>query len=91
MDTSISIADECYETGAMAGSPVGTCINCGNEICENIENVCNCPEDCIGKNKSNFSNIDEFCQSDPWDRTFSKVCENEIEGFPLCELCTSLQ
>ena len=88
MDTSISIADKCYATGAMAGSPVGTCINCGNGVCEDIESVCNCPEDCSGKNKSDFLSIEDFCQSGPWNRTYSKVCENEIKGFPICDLCT---
>lgn len=36
MDTRFSIADECYETGLPAGSPIGTYINCGNGICEDI-------------------------------------------------------
>ena len=89
MDTSISIADECYATGAMAGSPVGTCINCGNGICEDIEGVCSCSEDCSGKNKSDFLSIEDFCQSESWNRTFSNVCINEINGFPICDLCTS--
>jgi len=48
MDTRISIAGTCYETGMTAGNPVGTCLNCGNGVCESIENVCNCPEDCSG-------------------------------------------
>lgn len=25
------------------------CTKCGNGICENIENACNCPEDCFNK------------------------------------------
>jgi len=86
-DTSISIADECYETGLPAGFPVGTCINCGNEICEDIENPCNCPEDCAGKNKSHFSSIEEFCQSEDCNQTFSEACEDIIEDFPICKLC----
>lgn len=88
-DTRISIADECYETGLLAGSPVGTCINCGNGICEDIENPCNCPEDCKGKNKSDFLSIGEFCQSEDWSQTFSEACEEIIKDFPICELCIS--
>lgn len=87
MDTSISIADECYQTGLLAGSPIGTCINCGNGICEDIENPCNCPEDCKGKNKSDFLSIEEFCQSERWIQTFSEACEEIIKDFPICELC----
>src|SRR3989344_7546254 len=60
MDTSISIADKCYETGLVAGSPVGTCINCGNGVCEDIENPCNCYKDCVGKGKSNYLTVEEF-------------------------------
>ncbi len=86
-DTSISITDECYETGVPAGLPVGTCINCGNEICEDIEGVCNCLEDCKGKNKSDFFSIEEFCQSEDWNQTLSKACEETIRSFPICELC----
>ena len=86
-DTSISIADECYETGVPAGLPVGTCINCGNEICEDIEDICNCLEDCKGKNKSDFLSIEEFCQSEDWNQTFSEACEGTIKDFPMCELC----
>ncbi len=86
-DTSISIADECYETGLLAGSPIGTCINCGNMVCEDIENPCNCPEDCVGKSKSDFLSIEEFCQGESWSQTFSEACEETIRGFPLCELC----
>lgn len=85
-DTSISIADECYETGLVAGSPIGTCINCKNGICEEIENPCNCLQDCTGKNKSTYKTVQEFC-----DEGYSKYCFNEemIEelNLSLCKLC----
>ena len=87
LDTSISIADVCYETGLLAGAPVGTCINCGNGICEDIENPCNCPEDCKGKNKSNFLSIEEFCQSTSWNQTFSKACQKGYIDLPICKFC----
>ena len=86
-DTSISVADECYETGIPSGLPVGTCIKCGDGICGDIENPCNCPDDCIGKDKSDFPSIEECCQSNDWNQTFSKACEETIKDFQLCELC----
>jgi len=86
-DTSISIADECYETGLPAGFPIGTCINCGNGVCEDIENPCNCPEDCKGKNKSDFLSIEEFCQSEAWSQTLSGACQEGIIDLPICRLC----
>jgi len=45
-DTREVVNGECVETGMVSGWPVGTCLNCGNSVCEDIENVCNCPEDC---------------------------------------------
>jgi len=87
-DTRISIADECYDTGLAAGYPVGTCINCGNDICEDIETLCNCPEDCAGKNKSDYLTVGEFCQSTFWNQTISGACEEDIiKDSPICELC----
>ncbi len=86
-DTRVSIADECYETGLVSGSPVGTCINCGNGICEDIEGVCNCPEDCVGKNKSQYATTEEFCSNDYW----REQCNIEgIRDFPACKLCFQL-
>ena len=87
MDTRVSIADECYETGLLAGSPVGTCIKRGDGICGDAESPCNCPEDCKGKNKSNFSSAEEFCQSNYWKISLSKTCEETIKDFPICKLC----
>jgi hypothetical protein len=46
MDTRIVENGICVESGLVSGNPVGTCINCGNGVCESIENVCNCPQDC---------------------------------------------
>ena len=83
-DTSISIADYCYETGLLSGNPVGTCINCGNRICEDIESPCNCPEDCLGKNESTYNTIQEFC-----DEGFDSFCQEEALALDLdlCKLC----
>lgn len=58
MDTRKIVDGKCVETGALSGNPVGTCLNCGNRICEDIETICNCPTDCSEnetetKNKTN--------------------------------------
>ena len=37
--------DECNFTGIIGGTPI--CSDCGNGRCEEWENKCNCPEDCI--------------------------------------------
>jgi len=92
-DTRFSIADICYEVGLPSESNIGLCIKCGDGICENHlnynENPCNCPEDCAGKNKSMFQNIEEFCQSNDWKMSLSKACEEQepIKGSLICELC----
>lgn len=46
MDTRRAENGVCVETNLVAGSPIGTCINCGDGICGKYENVCNCPQDC---------------------------------------------
>ncbi len=83
MDTEISIADTCYETRLMGGSPIGTCINCGNEVCEDIENPCNCPDDCVGEGKSDYLTTEEFCEEGN-----DIYCSSEEAMYlPLCKLC----
>ncbi len=83
MDTSISVADKCYATELLAGYPVGTCINCGNKVCESIENPCNCPADCVGIGKSTYKTVNEFCQNG-----YSKYCLSLMDS-ELCSLCPS--
>jgi hypothetical protein len=46
MDTRQVVDAKCIATGLMAGSPVGTCIKCGDGVCGRSENICNCPQDC---------------------------------------------
>jgi len=90
-DTRFSIADACYEVGSPSESNMGLCIKCGDGVCENHltynENPCNCPEDCAGKGKSMFSSIEDFCQSNDWNLSLSKACEETIKDSPICELC----
>lgn len=86
MDTRISIGDECYTTMMTAGAPYGICINCGNGICEDIENVCNCPEDCGNGENSQYSTGGEFCEKE-WE-IWKEACEiTPMKDFPICDLC----
>ena len=52
MDTREVTNGVCVETGRLAGSPVGTCIKCGDGVCGNKENLCNCPADCNASQSS---------------------------------------
>jgi hypothetical protein len=87
-DARISIDETCYETGLAKGAPVGRCINCGNEVCEGQESVCNCEQDCDSGINSDFGTIDEFCRSERWEEMIH-VCEEQpgMEDLPLCALC----
>jgi hypothetical protein len=85
MDTRISIGDECYATGMLAGSPTGVCINCGNGICETKEDVCNCAEDCQNSQNSDYSSIEDFCESPKWEQ-ISDECETYLD-LEICNLC----
>ena len=91
MDTRISIEDNCYNTGLLSGSPIGTCIKCGDGICGENENPCNCSVDCIGKNKSDYLTIEDFCESDFWINLSDNYnnCENNssMVNTELCKLC----
>ena len=86
MDTRISVADKCYQTGLASGYPVGTCINCGDNVCSEYENPCNCPQDCVNQNKSDFNSIAEFCQSTNFKDLCQKTYTNDYAK-DLCNLC----
>jgi len=82
---SVSVADECYWTGTETGYPGGVCSDCGNGVCEDVESVCGCTEDCIGKGKSSYDTIQEFC-----DDGYERYCGDVPEGMELelCNLCS---
>jgi hypothetical protein len=82
MDTRISVAGHCYGTGKLAGSPIGTCINCGNGVCEEIENICNCPKDC--PEKSDYKTVKEFCDK-YWKPSITEKCESDFSD--MMEIC----
>lgn len=88
LDLRISIGDTCYNTGNASVLSTGRCINCGNGICENFENVCNCEQDCAGGLNSDYGTIDEFC-SEYWTDAMARKCEElpEMRDLPICDLC----
>jgi len=87
MDTRISIGDECYDTMMESGSPIGTCINCGNGVCEDIENICNCPDDCSAEN-SEYVTVEDFCDALVGVKTgLTSMCKEDFFDLPLCKLC----
>jgi len=86
---SVSVADECYWAGTKSGAPILTCSDCGNGICEDVESVCGCAEDCIGKELSTYNTLEEFC-----DEGYEFYCSNIPEGYSpedfgleICALC----
>ncbi len=85
LDTRISIAGECYKSEMLAGSAVGTCINCGNGACEKVEDVCNCPEDCAGVfENSDYFGFEGFCED------YEEECRSEpMKDFEICKPCQS--
>jgi hypothetical protein len=92
MDTRISIADQCYQTMSMGGNPVGTCIKCGNGICEDDsiyrETVCNCPEDCTNATNSDYTSVEEFCTTMVGTNgSLAKICGEDHFDLPICKLC----
>jgi len=86
MDTSISIGNECYDTMMESGYPVGTCINCGNGVCEDIEDVCNCSSDCNAEN-SQYVTVENFCSDYVGVKTGLTTMCKEDSFLPLCKLC----
>ncbi len=86
MDTRISVAGNCYETGKVAGSPVGTCIACGDGVCSKLEDVCNCPKDCVGGKNSDYKTLEEFCFSSEW-AGMQPHCNEDTLIKDLCSIC----
>lgn len=62
VDARFSIVDECFESGLVSGWPVGTCLNCGDGVCSELENPCNCLADCSGGVNATYSSVQEFCE-----------------------------
>ncbi|MAH07074.1 hypothetical protein CMI38_02380 [Candidatus Pacearchaeota archaeon] len=83
----ISVFDECYWNGSLSSSSSGICSECGNGVCEDIESVCSCPTDCVGKGRSDYSTVEEFC-----DNGFNQYCVNQTFNLSdrLCGLCNDI-
>jgi len=80
---SLSIADKCYWSGTETGFPGGVCSNCGDGICQDVESVCGCSQDCTGKGKSTFATIKDFC-----DNGYNQTCDNSFsDELEVCGLC----
>ena len=64
------------------------CIKCGNDLCEELENVCNCPEDCSGAENSDFSDVTAFCEEYLGTATaIGGICQENLSSLNVCELC----
>ncbi|MDP2924937.1 MAG: hypothetical protein Q8N99_01050 [Nanoarchaeota archaeon] len=51
------------------------CSDCGNNVCENWENICNCPEDCLtGCRNTNISLCNMSCKKDGDCKFADYVC-----------------
>lgn len=89
-DGYISIADECYYTASGGSLEGGKCSDCGNGVCEAVESVCGCPEDCEGKGRFDYETVDEFCD-EHW--SVSNVTQTRCETWeifvdnPICDIC----
>lgn len=86
-----SIEDKCYEhpSNRVSSRPQDfICSNCGNGICEDVESVCSCSEDCVGKEKSDYKSIQEFCGSSK-SKVETQGCEEKYaKEMPICKLCS---
>jgi len=89
MDTSISIGGECYGTMMLSGNPVGTCIPCGDGVCDDMEDVCSCPDDCKDGKNSRYATVEEFCEEMVGSSLLRSCEEDWFVGIerPICQLC----
>jgi len=82
-----SVADICYYPAIAGGWEVGTCVDCGDGSCDEHETVCNCAEDCVDKEKSDYNAVEEFCAADT-DHCKGNFIEPKIKK--LCEMCVEV-
>lgn len=70
---SISDSAECQQ---LKGGPFLTCLPCGNGVCDEHENGCNCPEDCNCAGKGEFANPPNLS----WETDYSDTCCLGLKG-----------
>lgn len=87
---SLCINNQSYTLNIETGlPPIGVCSNCGNGVCEEVENACVCPTDCFNK-QMDFASINEFCDREDGYRYYC----TDRNGYPLdnppslCNMCT---
>ncbi|MBD3300713.1 MAG: hypothetical protein GF347_05170, partial [Candidatus Moranbacteria bacterium] len=86
LDTTLSIADTCYDTNSLPGSPQKICLDLNNGTCSAWENPCNSPSDCQGGQNADFADENQFCASS----TYTNLCgdvNNPERPQELCSLC----
>ena len=81
---SVSVAGRCYSSGTESGAPILICSDCGNGVCEDVESVCGCSEDCASVGVSDFESVQAFCEEG-----YERYCDRLPEGMELdlCGLC----
>lgn len=82
-DTRVIKEGKCVETGRVSGAPVGTCLNCGNGICEGKENICNCPKDCGNSTcicTEEYAPVCGVFKSNENKKTYSNACFAKCAG-----------
>ena len=85
MDSRVSVMGKWYSTGLLKGSPIVTCINCGDGTCKSPETVCNCPKDC--PTKSEYDSVEAFCEAYGGHAT-EQNCENaNMKENAICDFC----
>lgn len=87
----ISVEGKCYkdfyEFGLNTFGKERLCVNCGDGICGDGEDFCNCQEDCKDKSVSDYKTRKEFCDLE-WNEEsiYFKKCQEGDRSF-LCEFC----
>lgn len=84
---SLMIGDNCYGLGISIDSLSNICRSslCGDGECQEPEDFCSCPEDCVGMERPDYKTIQEFCISDKYEVFCLDNQDNS--DLELCNLC----
>lgn len=83
-DTRVSVGSNCYDTDLDAGNPVGTCLDCGNGVCDSMENPCNCAADCTAGKNADYATVAAYCAS-TYPQMLAGTCA--YSNMSVCGLC----